>query len=216
MNDAEIKQVVDFSIVLLHDQMLDKQGKISTTSLTLIDLHDIARSARTYGVHTAYFAHPSSVLRKLARTLKTHWESGFGARYNPARHQALSGIDVVSDLDEAIHKIDLRTGKLPLLVATSAKLGEGRVSFKELRWRIHNEHNQPYLLMLGTGWGMSEKLLNRADLFLEPIVGPGDYNHLSVRSACAIMLDRLLAPYSVSEQSQHKKPQADPVPAKGN
>ena len=33
----------------------------------------------------------------------------------------------------------------------------------------------------------------RADYFLEPIKGPTDYNHLSVRAACAIMLDRIQA-----------------------
>ncbi|RLB43293.1 MAG: hypothetical protein DRH23_16495, partial [Deltaproteobacteria bacterium] len=31
----------------------------------------------------------------------------------------------------------------------------------------------------------------RADVFLEPIVGPTDFNHLSVRAAVAITLDRL-------------------------
>ena len=50
----------------------------------------------------------------------------------------------------------------------------------------------PYLLMFGTGWGMSEELLERSDYFLEPVSGPTDYNHLSVRSACAVILDRLL------------------------
>jgi hypothetical protein len=45
--------------------------------------------------------------------------------------------------------------------------------------------------MFGTGWGMSQELLDRADIFLDPINGPKEYNHLSVRSACAIMLDRL-------------------------
>jgi hypothetical protein len=30
-----------------------------------------------------------------------------------------------------------------------------------------------------------------ADYTLKPIYGPVDYNHLSVRAACAIILDRL-------------------------
>ncbi len=34
--------------------------------------------------------------------------------------------------------------------------------------------------------------MDNADFFLEPIKGPSDYNHLSVRSAVAIVLDRLL------------------------
>jgi hypothetical protein len=34
--------------------------------------------------------------------------------------------------------------------------------------------------------------MEQADYILEPIYGPGEYNHLSVRSAVAIILDRLL------------------------
>ena len=56
---------------------------------------------------------------------------------------------------------------------------------------MNDDPNTPYMLMLGTGWGMSAELLARADYFLEPIKGPTDYNHLSVRAACAIMLDRI-------------------------
>jgi hypothetical protein len=45
---------------------------------------------------------------------------------------------------------------------------------------------------LGTGWGLTEECFSAADFILEPIAGNGSYNHLSVRSAAAIMLDRLL------------------------
>jgi hypothetical protein len=180
----------DLSVVLLHGPMVDKEGKIVTTSLTMIDVHDVARSARTYGLTNAYIAHPSPTLRKLARALKSHWEEGFGAQYNPNRKEALEYIEIVSDLDEAISKIDLRAKKLPKLIATSAREGGKRISFPEMRTCLSNS-SQPYLLMLGTGWGMSEELLARADYFLEPLKGPGEYNHLSVRAACAIVLDRL-------------------------
>ena len=178
-------------LVLLHDQMLDKTGLEITSSLTLIDVHDIARSARTYGVKRVFIAHPSPTLRKLARTVKTHWQEGFGATYNPNRKDAISGVEVVSDLDEAIHQIDLAEETLPILVATSAKPGPDRVTFTDSRERM-SAQEQPTLLMFGTGWGMTDNLIGRADYLLEPINGPTDYNHLSVRSACAIILDRLL------------------------
>jgi hypothetical protein len=45
---------------------------------------------------------------------------------------------------------------------------------------------------LGTGWGVTETILAQADHALEPIQGGTDYNHLSVRSAAAIILDRVL------------------------
>jgi hypothetical protein len=170
--------------------MMDRQNKIVTTSLTMIDVHDIARSSRTYGVKKTFIAHPAPTIRKLSRTLKNFWEEGFGAEYNPNRKDALEIIDIVSDLDDAIHKIDLETGKLPKLIATSAKPGGNRITFAGLK-ELLTSSDQPYLLMFGTGHGMSDELLNRANLFLEPINGPTEYNHLSVRSACAIMLDRL-------------------------
>lgn len=180
----------DFNVVLLHDKMVDKQGTLVTTSLTMIDVHDFARSTRTFGVTQTFVAHPSPVLRKLARTLKEHWQEGFGSTYNVNRKDALSPLSIVSDLDEAIALIDERTGKLPKLVATSARKGPGRISYTKMK-EILAEDDTPYLLMFGTGWGMSDQLLERADLFLEPVLGPGEYNHLSVRSACAIILDRL-------------------------
>ena len=183
---------MNLNVVLLHDQMVDKHAAPITAALTLIDLHDIARSARTYGVRTFFIAHPSPTVRSLARTVKGHWEEGFGATYNPNRKDALGVTAIVSDLDEAIAQIDQRDRALPTLIATSARGGNNPISAANLRQKLHG-CDDPFLLMLGTGWGMSQQLLDRADLLLEPLNGPTDYNHLSVRSACAIMLDRLCA-----------------------
>lgn len=181
----------DLSVVLLHEDMFNKQGALITASLTLIDVHDIARSGRTYGAINVFIAHPSETLRKLALTLKGHWEGGFGSTYNPNRKDALSIIEIVENLDAAIMHITARTGRVPRLIATSARDGGQRTSFPAMR-DILGAQDEPFLLMLGTGWGMSEPLLTRAKYFLEPLKGPSGYNHLSVRSACAIMLDRLL------------------------
>jgi len=186
---------MDLNVILLHDKMVNKQGDLVTTSITMIDIHDIARSACTYGVRNIFISHPSPTLRKLAKSLHQHWLTGFGADYNPNRKEALMNLDIVQDLDEAIQKIDLRAKKLPKLIATSARTGPDRTSFTamtELLAQNQADAEQPYLLMFGTGWGMSEELLQRADYLLDPINGPGPYNHLSVRSACAIILDRLL------------------------
>lgn len=177
--------------------MLDKRGKLITASLTLLDIHDIARSARTYNLKNVFIAHPAPALQKLMHVLITHWEEGFGATYNPTRKEALSLVKVVDNLDQALELIKLRAKKPARLVATSAKGSpQRRISFAELAGRMQNSED-PFLLMLGTGWGMSDGLLERAEFFLEPIEGGGSYNHLSVRSACAIMLDRLMRPASL-------------------
>src|SRR5262245_52535237 len=155
----------DLDVILLHDGMVDKTGSAITASLTLIDIHDIARSARTYGVRTVYVAHSSPAMRKLARTIKTHWEEGFGATYNPNRAEALAAVTVVADLDEALHDIEMRDGRLPTLVATSARGGGERIDFPAFARRLETSADS-FLLMLGTGWGMGEALLARATLFL--------------------------------------------------
>lgn len=177
------------SVILLHDEMRDKTGKLVTTALTPIDLHDISRSCTTYGVEKFYISHSSRLMRELAETLRSFWELGYGAEYNPNRKEALSKTCIVSSLDEALADAELSSGQVPKLVATSAHSGGNRTSFKDFRSTVHDGH---YLLMLGTGWGMSEQLLDRAGIFLEPINGPTQYNHLSVRGALAIMLDKIL------------------------
>lgn len=181
----------DLSIALLHEGMVSRDGSIVTTSLTMIDVHDIARSAVTYGVRTVYIVHPSPHLRSLARTLTSHWTSGYGSTYNPNRREALGGVSVVASIDEMLLDLaDRSSGRSPRLMATSAKGGGDRIAFGKVLPLMNKEEN-PYVLMLGTGHGMSEALLARADYYIEPINGPTPYNHLSVRSACAIMLDRL-------------------------
>ncbi len=181
---------LSLNVALLHDGMVDKTGKKVSTSVTLIDVHDISRSSRTYGVDSLFVAHPSQTMRALVRTVKRHWDGDFGSTYNPNRQDALSVLDIVSDLDEAIMKIEKRTGALPKLLATSARDGDDRISYQDMRQTME-DCGGSYLLMFGTGWGMGPELMARADHVLKPIVGPTEYNHLSVRAACAIILDRL-------------------------
>ncbi len=51
---------------------------------------------------------------------------------------------------------------------------------------------RPFLIILGTGWGLTETIFSQSDYVLEAVEGYTDYNHLSVRSAAAIILDRLM------------------------
>ncbi len=178
------------NVALLHDGMVDKTGRLVTTSVTLIDVHDISRSSRTYGAEALFVAHPSQTIRALVRTIKKHWDGDFGSTYNPNRQDALGILDIVTDLDEAIMKIEQRSGKLPKIIATSARDGDDRISYPAMQ-EIFSSEGGSYLLIFGTGWGMGTELMERADYVLKPINGPSNYNHLSVRAACAIILDRL-------------------------
>ncbi|MCL4135719.1 UNVERIFIED_CONTAM: hypothetical protein GTU68_056819 [Idotea baltica] len=181
----------EISVALMHYPVMDKSGAVITSSITNLDVHDIARSSRTYGVSPYYIVHPTRALRKLADTICEHWDSGFGLNYNPNRAEALKEIIVVPEFNDVLNDIEARVGRAPTIVATSAQPTDRNVSFTQLRATLATEPG-PFLILLGTGWGLAPEIMDRADLHLEPVCGFTEYNHLSVRAAAAIMFDRLV------------------------
>jgi tRNA (guanine37-N1)-methyltransferase len=179
-------------VALLHHPVYDKNRQIVTTAVTNMDIHDIARCGRTYGIRRFYVVTPVKSLQKLALKILEHWEEGYGSRYNATRKEALALARIHDTLDDVIIDIEREWGEKPLIAATSARTGENRTSFAELR-DVLRDKPHPILILLGTGWGLTDEVFSRADYILEAIQGPTDYNHLSVRSAAAIILDRLLA-----------------------
>ena len=91
--------------------------------------------------------------------------------------------------DAARDIMDGREGK-PVVVSTCARKRDSVTSYKEMRQRMEREEG-PFLLVFGTGYGLAEEIFEKSDAVLEPIGDPSDWNHLSVRSAVAITLDRL-------------------------
>ncbi len=178
-------------MALLHYPVYDKNGQVVTTAVTNMDIHDIARSARTYGVKRFYVVTPVKALQKLALKILAHWEQGYGSRYNQTRKEALALARLKDTLDEVVIDVEQECGSRPQLVVTSARPGGKRTSFAQLREMLIRD-SDPFLLLLGTGWGLTDTVLAQSDYLLEPIDGGTDYNHLSVRSAAAIILDRLL------------------------
>ncbi len=177
-------------IALLHHPIYDKNGAVVTTAVTNIDVHDIARLAKVYGLRGFYVVTPVVTMRRLVARIIEHWESGVGADYNPTRKEALALARLTPSLETTICDVERDAGALPRVVATSARPGGHRTSFAELRSKLATD-SLPYLILLGTGWGLTEEAIGEADLVLEPVRGVADYNHLSVRTAAAIILDRL-------------------------
>lgn len=184
-----------FAVALVHHPVLDREGEVVTTAMTNLDLHDMARSARSYGAAALYIVHPIEAQRALAARIRAHWVDGSGRRRIPDRAVALSIARIVPTLEDA--KVDLG-GQGAVEVWTTAAAARGRpvLEWSDARARLTCAEG-PVLLVLGTGWGLAPSVLDAADVALAPIRGGGladGYNHLSVRAACAIMLDRLLAP----------------------
>jgi hypothetical protein len=182
--------MADLFLALVHYPVLDKHGAIVTSALTNMDIHDIARTATTYGVRRFFVLTPVRALRVLSEKILEHWESGYGSTYNLTRKQALALVAIEQDLDGALVAIERETGQQPVIVVTSARPAPQCVPFAELRARLEADPT-PYLLVFGTGWGLAPAVMERAHLRLPPVLGPTAYNHLSVRSAAAIILDRL-------------------------
>ena len=174
-------------VALVHYPVENKSGQTVTTSLTNLDLHDIARVSCTYGLGGYYICTPVRDQQQLAHTLIGHWREGYGLKANPDRGVALARVKVVSLLGEAIADITERTGQRPRVVGTSAKAGT--LTFAQVSAWLAGD---PVLLVLGTGHGLHGSLLADADGTLRAIRFMDRYNHLSVRSAASIMVDRLL------------------------
>ena len=178
-------------LALLHYPVYDKNRQVVTTAVTNMDIHDIARSGRTYGVRGFYVVTPVRALQKLALKIIDHWETGYGSRYNSTRKQALEIARIANSLDDALIEIEREAGEKPTLIATSARPTSNRISFNALQDMLKTKA-RPFLILFGTGWGLTETVFSQSDYVLEAIEGDTDYNHLSVRSAAAIVLDRLM------------------------
>jgi hypothetical protein len=182
--------VADIYLALIHAPVYNKNMETVATSITNLDLHDIARSSTTYGIKRYYVVHPAEAQRQLAQRIMGFWQEGYGAEYNPDRQEAFSRVKIAEDLAEVYAEIKAEQGIAPLKVATDARKYPNTVSYTQLRKDIEMS-NVPILLLFGTGWGLLKEDMETMDQILEPIYGPTDYNHLSVRSAVAIILDRL-------------------------
>ena len=189
---SEKQSVPNLYVALTHYPVINKRSDVIASALTNLDLHDISRAAKTYGVKTFYVVTPLSDQKVLAEKIIAHWTEGAGAVYNPARRSALELIRVKDSIAEVAEEIKDRENSSPKTVATCARRQPSNIGYAEFRKILKN--GEPHLLILGTAWGLAESLLSTADFVLEPIAGTAEYNHLSVRSAAAIILDRLLGP----------------------
>jgi hypothetical protein len=183
---------MNFYLGLVHYPIKNKIGETVTTSVTNLDIHDISRSCRTFGIKKYFLITPLEIQRNLVNGILGHWEQDFANEYNPDRFEALSRAVAIENVQIAIDEIEKIEGKKPLIVVTGANFLTYDGDTSELTKKAERE-NIPCFLLFGTGWGLHEDVLNMSDFKLTPILSQKSdgYNHLSVRSAVAIYLDRL-------------------------
>jgi hypothetical protein len=178
-------------IALLHYPVYNKDGRVVTTSVANTDIHDMARLSKTYGVRNYFVVNPLSAQRNLAGEIIDHWRSGYGAVFNPSRREAFELVVLKANLGEVQAEIREQTGMEPQIIVTGANFRDRLLTCEDLKKKMRND-NLPYLLIFGTGSGIAQEIIDMADYRLEPVKGIGDYNHLAVRSAAAIIIDRIM------------------------
>lgn len=177
-------------MALMHYPVVNKNGGTIASAVTNLDLHDIGRASRTYGVDAFYVVTPLLDQKALVKKIVSHWTVGAAAGLNPARKEALSTVRIADSLENVVTDIRQTSGNVPKTIATSARRSLRALSFETMRRCLADF--DACLLLFGTAWGVADEVLEAADYLLEPITGRGDYNHLSVRSAVSIVLDRLV------------------------
>ncbi len=177
---------------LIHSPVLGRKEEIITTSVTNLDIHDIARTARTYGFKQYFIVTPVKKQHVLVQSILDHWNTDTSNSYNPDRTSALSFIQLAETIENAVEEIKKLEGQDPVIVVTGANFTGETIDEKSLRAKLQVD-KRPMFLLFGTGWGLHASVLDMADFKLDPIFGTANdgYNHLSVRSAVAIYCDRL-------------------------
>lgn len=179
-------------VALVHYPVLNRKGDTIASAITNLDLHDLGRLVCTFAVPKCYIVTPLKDQQALADRLLSHWIERIGKELHPDREKALRHLLVVESVEAAKLDIESNSGQRPRVWATTAKNQESKLTIRQAR-KLLTEDVEPSLLLLGTGWGLAPVVLSQADAVLETIQGINGYNHLSVRCAAAILLDRLVA-----------------------
>lgn len=183
-------QMADLFVGLVHYPIYNKRMQVIASAVTNFDLHDISRTCRTYDVKKYYIIHPLEVQRQIVERIIGYWQHGYGSVYNPDRSDALNRVCWQPDIAAAAENVRQLIGQEPYIVTTDARTYPNTVSYQFMRRKLQ-DGSRPVLLLFGTGFGIEASVMKKFDYILEPVYGSCDYNHLCVRSAAAIILDRL-------------------------
>lgn len=180
-------------IALVHYPVLDRQGATVTAAITNLDVHDIARTAMTFGLSAFYVVHPIEAQRNLVQRIRQHWIEGSGGKRIPDRIAPMRLVRVVATVEEAL--TDFSQAEPPWIWTTSAGTAGLAPPLSHQQAAGHLvDSGPPVMLLFGTGWGLARASHAMATHQLLPVTGAnsGAFNHLSVRAAVAIIVDRLM------------------------
>ena len=177
-------------LCLVHYPVLLKTKNPGASSLTNLDIHDIARSSCGYGLGGLYVSTPLADQAQILREILRYWTQGAGAFSNPDRARALSLVRHVPEIADAAADIEKHTGRRPLMLGSSAEWRKPPVYAPGMvRAALASG---PVLLLLGTSHGLAPEALAACDGQLRPLRFLDAYRRFSVRAAATAYLDRIL------------------------
>ena len=175
------------AVALVHYPCRDRMGAEIAASVDWVDFFDAGRVTLVYGVRPLYVVQPVEAQKALLTRLMTH---GTKDDRDADTRGRFDHAVIVDALAEAVTHATERFGARPTIVATTARQADNRVSFAALRAKV--QAGEPVLVLVGKASGLADSVLQGADACLEPISGGTGFDHLPVRGAFAIALDRLL------------------------
>jgi tRNA (guanine37-N1)-methyltransferase len=182
---------IKFSMALVHYPVVGKSGETMVSSITTLDIHDMARIGKTYGAQAVYIVTPVVDQKLMVERIKGHWLDDEALKEAGGRRiKALSLIKVAPSVEEAVADAKKRA-KVVKLLATSAAGGDDCLSPDEFLAASAAGAADEWLILFGTAYGLAPELIKKAEARIAPVIGKGEFNHLPVRAASAIILDRL-------------------------
>ena len=126
---------------LMHTDVMIKGAGVGNSSVTSIDLHDIARSGATYGLKNLFMVSPLADQQAIMNEFFAFWKSPAGAAYNPGRSQAVCAIEQTLSLEQTIAFIEKKelqqeitsiSKNISKIQKIRTSIAEEQVRYKEL------------------------------------------------------------------------------------
>lgn len=181
------------SFCLCHYPVFLDQKRSGASSLTNLDIHDIARISFTYGMGPFYALTPLEDQLELLRGILRHWLRPGAPKENSNRSQALKLVRPVQSYGEVEKDATQYYGEKPVWVVTSARWPRKRMPLAP-RDILELSAKKPVIICLGTARGLDADNMGIEFASMRPIRFASE-NHLSVRAAAAILADRILGDF---------------------
>lgn len=173
-------------LALVHYPVRDATGAEIAATCSERDLVDLGRLSLVYPVEAAFVVQPLEAQGALVERLIAH-----GTRADRAHARGhLGRLRLVATLADAVALASDAAGRPVTVVATTARPSDDAVAAATLRARL--ERGEDALILFGKASGLADHVIAGADARLAPVGGGTGFDHLPVRPAIAIVLDRLL------------------------